>query len=444
MKAAITNNYILRLAAPIALAMFIPVINDLTNNFFIGHTGVRELAVIGLTSVFYLVFSMVGYGLSNGVQVKLSRHAANLDYTGISRIFTNGILLALLLSLLLMLLAIWLAPVIFELALHSKERVVLSIDYLYVRIWGLPFLMLTQLANAFFISIARSKYLLIGSLAATITNILLDYMLIFGHWGFPQMGLQGAAIASVGAEIGAATVMFSAFYLFRLYRQFPLHHYFLPDLKLITGILKISAPLIFQYVFSITGWLVFFFYVEQLGERELAASQLIRTVFRIVSIMAWACGATCNTMVSNIIGQGRKGEVVKLVHKICRISFLATSAICVVMVLGARYYLSIFTQDEALIELAIPCLRVVAVATLVMSLCTVVFNGVVGTGRTTVNMVIEVSCVCGYLLYCYLVIERMRSPLYIAWMAEFTYWISMLGLSYLYLRSGRWRIKQTA
>ncbi len=439
MKAAITNSYIIRLAAPISLAMLIPLINDLTNNFFLGQIGMRELAVNAVTSVFYLALSMVGFGLSNGIQVKLSRRAANLDYTGITRIFINGIMLTVLLALCLMILSLWMAPIIFSLAMHSTERVVLSIDYLYVRVWGLPFLMLTQLANAFYISIARSKYLMAGSLVATLLNVLLDYIFIFGHFGFPKMGLQGAALASVGAEMAGASVMFGAFYLFRLYRQFPLHEYIIPDLQLMRSMLRISGPLIFQFVFSISGWLVFFFYVEHLGERELAASHLVRSLFRIISVSTWAFGATCNTMVSNIIGQGRQSEVVKLVHKIAGISLIATGAICVIMVLSARFYLSLFTNDAELIELAVPSLRVVSVATLVMSLCTVVFNGVVGTARTVVNMFIEVTCVCFYLVYCYIVVERMRSPLYIAWTAEFVYWTSMLVISYAYLRSGRWR-----
>ncbi len=439
MKAAITNNYIIRLALPISLAMLIPLLNDLTNNFFLGRVGVRELAVNGVSGIFYLALSMVGYGLANGVQVKLSRRAANLDYNGITKIFINGAMLTMLLALCLMMLSLWLAPLIFGLSMHSNDHVVMSINYLYIRVWGLPFLMLTQLANAFYISIARSKFLMAGSLAATLTNVLLDYILIFGNFGFPRMGLEGAALASVGAEMIGAGVMYGAFYLYRLYRQFPIHEHFVPDLQLAKSMLKIAAPLIIQYFFSIGGWLVFFIFVEHLGERELAGSQIIRSLFRIVSISTWAFGATCNTMVSNIIGQGRQSEVVGLVHKIWKISLTATAAICLLMLVSARFYLSLFTSDQVLIDLTVPSLRVVAVATLVMSLGTVSFNAVIGTARTTVNLIIEVSCVCLYLIYCYIFIERMRCPLYMAWLSEFVYWTSMLVVSYIYLRSGRWR-----
>lgn len=441
MKVSVTNNNIIRLAVPISLAMIIPLINDLTNNYFLGKVGLRELAVNGVSSIFYLALTMVGYGLANGIQVQLSRRAANLDYKGITRIFVNGALLTILLALSLMMLSLWLAPIIFGLSLHNSDHVYMSINFLYVRVWGLPFLMLTQLANAFYIATGRSKYLMAGSLVTTLSNVFFDYAFIFGNYGMPRMGLEGAALASVCAEMLGFGMMYALFYLRRLYNQFPIHNHFVLDIKQCRRMLRIATPLIVQYFFSIGGWVIFFIFVEHLGERELAASQILRSLFRIVSVSTWAFAATCNSMVSNIIGQGRQRDVLGLVHKVAKISFLSTAVICMVMLLSARFYLSLFTDDMGLIEMALPSLRVVTVATLVMSLSTVVFNGVVGTGKTTANLIIEIASVFIYLVYCYIVIERMRSPLYVAWLSEFVYWTSLLIIGYAYLRWGRWRGK---
>jgi MATE family multidrug resistance protein len=440
-KVSVTNNNIIRLAVPISLAMIIPLINDLTNNYFLGKVGLRELAVNGVSSIFYLALTMVGYGLANGIQVQLSRRAANLDYKGITRIFVNGALLTILLALSLMMLSLWLAPIIFGLSLHNSDHVYMSINFLYVRVWGLPFLMLTQLANAFYIATGRSKYLMAGSLVTTLSNVFFDYAFIFGNYGMPRMGLEGAALASVCAEMLGFGMMYALFYLRRLYNQFPIHNHFVLDIKQCRRMLRIATPLIVQYFFSIGGWVIFFIFVEHLGERELAASQILRSLFRIVSVSTWAFAATCNSMVSNIIGQGRQRDVLGLVHKVAKISFLSTAVICMVMLLSARFYLSLFTDDMGLIEMALPSLRVVTVATLVMSLSTVVFNGVVGTGKTTANLIIEIASVFIYLVYCYIVIERMRSPLYVAWLSEFVYWTSLLIIGYAYLRWGRWRGK---
>jgi len=204
----------------------------------------------------------------------------------------------------------------------------------------------------------------------------------------------------------------------------------------------VSAPLIVQFIFSIGGWLIFFIYVEHLGKMSLAASQLLRNVFGIVGVGTWAMASTCNTMVSKIIGQGRQTEVMKLILRICKISLLYALVVGGLLVLFSNQFLSIYTGDKELIQFAIPSLRIIALATLVMAISTVVFNGVVGTGNTLFNLALEITCVGIYLFYCYYFINLKRSPLIVCWGSEFVYWITLLIGSSLYLRSGRWKGKK--
>jgi Na+-driven multidrug efflux pump len=100
-----------------------------------------------------------------------------------------------------------------------------------------------------------------------------------------------------------------------------------------------------------------------------------------------------------------------------------------------------YRDEPGLVALATPSLRVIVVAALIMSLSTVVFNGVVGTGNTLINLIIEIVCVGSYLVYCYIVIEKLRMPLHWAWGSEFVYWSTLLIICFLYLRSGRWKGK---
>jgi Na+-driven multidrug efflux pump len=195
-------------------------------------------------------------------------------------------------------------------------------------------------------------------------------------------------------------------------------------------------------MFSIGGWLVFFFFIEHLGGQALAASQVLRNIFGIVSVGTWALATTCNTMVSNLIGQDRQGEVMRIIKKVAGLSLAYAVVICGLVLLFTHAFLSVYTADEALIAFSIPSLRIIIVATLAMSLSTVVFNGVVGTGNTMVNLTMEVTCVGLYLVYCYFVIDKWQSPLYLCWGSEFVYWLSLLIGSVWYLKSGRWRGKE--
>jgi Na+-driven multidrug efflux pump len=214
------------------------------------------------------------------------------------------------------------------------------------------------------------------------------------------------------------------------------------DFALSRRTLKVATPLIVQFLFSIGGWQVFFIYIEHLGTKELAASQILRSIFGIVGIGTWAFATACNTMVSNVIGQGRQREVIWLVLKISKLSFIFALIICALLLAFSSQFLSLYRNDPELVSFAIPSLRVIVLATLIMSLATVVFNGVVGSGRTMVNLTMEICCVFAYLIYCYIVIERLRSPLWLCWGSEFVYWISLLLASFIYLRSGRWKGKR--
>jgi Na+-driven multidrug efflux pump len=146
-------------------------------------------------------------------------------------------------------------------------------------------------------------------------------------------------------------------------------------------------------------------------------------------------------MVSNVIGQGRQREVIPVIWKIGKLSLLYALIVCVPLLLFSGTFLSMYRDEPSMIALAIPSLRVIVLATLIMSLSTVMFNGVLGTGNTMMNLLIEVTCVCTYLVYCYYVIEVERMSLAWAWGSEFVYWTSLVLISFIYLKTGRWKGK---
>ncbi len=436
-----TNKQILQLAAPISLALLIPQISYFVNTVFIGQLGERELGVNGITGVFYLILAMIGYGLSSGMQIQMARRAGEGDKRGLAELMTNGAMLSVVFSLGLMLMTLWFVPVLFGYSLNDNDNFALSVSFVYIRVWGLPFLMLSQLFSAFFISIGRSRLLIYGSVVATVLNIIFDYLLIFGKLGFPMLGFKGAAFASVIAEVFYAVTMVVMFFGNKMHHQFPVFSFKHFDFSLSQRTLKVAAPLIVQFLFSIGGWLVFFIFIEHLGAQSLAASQVLRNIFGLVGVGTWALATTCNTMVSNIIGQGRRRDVPGVIWKICKLSLIYAIALCIIILAFSKQFLSIYSSDMSLITFAIPSLKVIILATLIMSLSTVVFNGVVGTGNTLVNLTIEITCVGCYLVYCYFVIYTWKSPLYLCWGSEFVYWTLLLIASTIYLKSGRWKGK---
>ena len=157
--------------------------------------------------------------------------------------------------------------------------------------------------------------------------------------------------------------------------------------------------------------------------------------------MYWAFGSTTNAMVSNIIGQGMEGRVHELIGRILKWSMGMALLVAIFLNLFPRAFLSIYGQDPAFTAAAIPVLRVVSVALIMMSFSVIWLNSVTGTGNTRINLWIEAITIFFYTIYVYLVLERWQGSLVIGWMSEWLYWGCMFSMSYFYMRSGKWKGK---
>jgi Na+-driven multidrug efflux pump len=146
-------------------------------------------------------------------------------------------------------------------------------------------------------------------------------------------------------------------------------------------------------------------------------------------------------MVSNIIGQGKKEEVNVLIRKIVRISMGLAGILAVLINLFPRLLLSIYGQDEGFMAAAIPVLRVVTIAMMLMSFSTVWLNAVTGTGNSRVTFIIEFKTIILYSVYVYIVLEKYFLSITYGWMSEWLYWLSLFFLSWFYMRSGKWKQK---
>src|SRR5687767_9928828 len=196
----VSNRQILKIALPISLAMLVPQLNFITNNIFLGHYSSEALAYAGITGVYYLIFAGIGFGLNNGLQALISRRAGENKPEEIGKLFSQGVRISLIIAAIGILLTYLIGPYLFAHTLEDEETREMVTHFLKIRIWGLPFLYIYQMRNALLVGTNQSKYLVGGTIAETVTNIVFDYALIYGELGMPRLGFNGAAIASILAE----------------------------------------------------------------------------------------------------------------------------------------------------------------------------------------------------------------------------------------------------
>ena len=433
---------ILGMALPISLAMLVPQINFITNNVFLGGLGEQELASAGITGVYYLIFAVIGNGLNNGLQSLIGRRAGQNLPKEIGKIFYNGIWVAIVIAIAGIALTYLLAPVILRSVIHSTSTANRVIDFLLIRIWGLPFLYLYVMRNALLVGTNQTKLLVWGTLSEALTNIVLDYGLIYGHFGLPALGFNGAAYASIIAEATGLLVIYVVIHYQQIHKQFSFYENKVIDSSMVKLILVQSAPLIAQYAISIITWEYFYVLVEHQGERALAISNTMRNIFGLFGIFCWAFASTTNTMVSNIIGQGKEEEVMPLIKRVAKMSFSLSFLLFLALNLWPALFLSFYGQGDAFIAEGVPVIRIVSLALLMMSFGTIWLNAVTGTGNTKVNLAIESITIVIYIVYVYLVLEYWHLSIVWGWGSEWVYWVSMFTMAFLYMKSGRWKGKK--
>src|SRR5688572_5697592 len=444
MELQLNTSYrqILGMALPISLALLVPQINFITNNIFLSQLGEKELASAGITGVYYLIFAVIGNGLNNGLQALIARRAGQNLPQEIGRLFFHGVWVALGIAALGIAITYAFAPAIMRAVIHDPYIASQVIDFLLIRIWGLPLLYLYVMRNAFLVGTNQTRFLVWGTLSEALVNIFLDYGLIYGHFGLPELGFNGAAYASIVAEGTGLLVIFFVIRIVGLHKTFGLFTKMNFDFSMVKLILVQSSPLILQYAISIISWEYFYILIEHHGARDLAISNTMRNIFGLTGIFSWAFASATNSMVSNIIGQGKSNEVIPLIRKIIKLSFAISLVVVIILNIWPEWFLSFYGQGDEFVSHGIPVIRIVSVALLMMSVGTVWLNAVTGTGNTIVNLRIELITIVIYSVYTYLVLEYWNLSITWGWGSEWVYWISMFSMAFVYMKSGKWRDKK--
>jgi multidrug resistance protein, MATE family len=441
LQVSITYRQILMIALPISLGILVPQLNFITNNIFLGRLSEQALAAGAITGVYYLIFGAIGFGLNNGLQALISRRAGENRPGEIGKLFIHGVGISMGIAIIGVVLTYTISPWVLRFSIHDEKLLRQSVSFLKIRIWGLPFLYVYQMRNALLVGTNQSKYLIAGTAAEAISNIFFDYSLIFGHFGFPKLGFNGAAIASIIAEFLGMTVVFAVIHYKGIGKRFSLFSSFKYDAPTASSILNQSSPLIFQHAISILSWTFFYILIEHHGQRDLSISNTMRNIFGLFGMFSWALAATCSSMVSNVMGQGLQHRVMELIWKIVKVSMGIALVVCLVLNLFPYVFLSVYGQSEDWLTHAIPVVRIVSSALVMMSFSVVCVSAVTGTGNTKVSLLIEFITIVMYCAYVWLVLEHLNLSVAVGWMSEWIYWGSMFTLSFIYLRSGRWKGK---
>ena len=437
-----TNKEIWRVTYPIFLGLLAQNVINVTDTAFLGRVDEVALGAAAMGGLLYICVYTIAFGFSVGSQILIARRNGEGNYRAVGPIMWQGTAFSFGMAICLLILMYFSAAPLIRLLITSDSIYGATYEFFTWRIWGFLFAFVNVMFRGLYIGITRTKVLTMNAVVMALVNVVLDYALVFGELGLPEMGVRGVALASVIAE--ASSLLF--FLLYTYYKvdlkKYGLNRFGQFDLSMVLRILRISCFTMVQYFLAMAIWFVFFMALERLGQRQLAVANIVRSVYVVLLIPVQALSTTANTLVSNLIGAGGSSGVVTLLHKISRMSFLIMVVCVGLCVVFPGSILSVYTNEEALLVESVSALYVVCGAMLIASLANVYFNGISGTGNTQAALVLEVFVQVFYALYIIIVGMVIQAPVDVCFTTEVIYYVLMLGSSLIYLKKAKWQNKK--
>ena len=439
-KSSVTNKEIWRIAYPIMLGNLAQTIITFTDTAFLGHLGTNELSASMMAGLYYFVFTTLAMGFAVGIQIFIARRFGEGNFSKIGVVFQHGALFVLGLGIFLFSILFFFSHKLLHIIIESENIYAAASEYLRFRQFGIFFVVFNFLFRSFYVGISSTKVITFSTLIMAVVNIFFDYSLIFGHFGLPEMGIGGAALASLMAEMTAFSFFWIYTYVKIPHEEYGMFRWHKWQPALMGDILKVAFPSMIQRLFSFGAWFIFFVMIEKMGETAIGVSSVVRSTYMILIIPGIAFAATANTLTSRIIGEGKSNEVMATLWKVVKNTLICSTVLVALTMFIPRLVLQIYTDDLALAEAAVPSVYVIGVATLLLAVAMVFFEAVSGTGNTTAAMALEFGVLIAYIVYVFLMTKT--STIAGVWTAEWLYNIAIGLISLVYIWKADWGRKR--
>lgn len=430
---------ILYVVYPILVSLLMEQMIGMTDTAFLGRVGEVELGAAAIAGIYYLSVFMMGFGFGVGAQILIARRNGERHYKEIGGILYQGVYFMLGLAMLAFLLSRSMAPVLLPAIVSSPRVCEAALSYIEWRVFGFFFSFVAVMFRAFFIGSTHTGTLTLNSVVMVFSNVIFNYVLVFGKLGFPKLGIAGAAIGSSLAELVSVI-----FFIIYTWRRVDLDKYGLRSPVRISfhelrRMLKVSFWTMVQNCLSLSTWFLFFLFVEHLGERALAVTNVIRNISGLSFMVVAAFASTCSSLVSNLIGAGHEELVMPTIRKHVCLAFAMVLPLVGLFAVFPRVILGLYTNIPDLIESSVPSLWVYCTTLLLIVPGNVYFQAVSGTGNTRTAFLLEAVTLVVYTLYIYITISLLRLDVAWCWTSEQVYGFCILLCCYIYMKRGRWK-----
>ncbi len=383
---------ILKIATPAIAGMSSQMVVSVVDTAMVGRLESSEiaLAAMGLGVLATWTLSSFFSSLGNGTHILVARRYGQGKFTEAGIVLNNSLFLSFLVGSLFGVLGFHYAFEAIDFFSSDTTVSFAAAEYIKYRSIGLPFFLMAVSYRGFFYGIGHTNMFMFSAIITYAFNIFFNYILIFGNFGFPRMGVAGAGLAaSIGMFAGFAFFVLVSF-LTDYRKQYKYYRLFAIGRKYLEPIVRISLPVSFQNILILFGFLVFVAITGIIGTLEQASTQVVITSLYISFMPCFGFGIATQTLVGNALGNNNAEEAYVFGVETAKLGTIFTFGVGLLFVLFPELVLMVITNNDSVIAVARPLLQLAGVAQVAYGSGIIIANALQAAGDTLYVMYLEI------------------------------------------------------
>lgn len=427
---------ILALALPIIAALTSQALLNVVDTAMVGHLGDAALAAVGLGSFVLFTCQAMILGLSVGVQAIAARRRGEgrLDETAVP--LNASLLLILLIGPVLTLALCLLAPWFFPLLNPDPAVIAGAVPYFQIRMLAGPLMAMNYAFRGYWNGIGQSRLYMTTLLIMHGSNVLLNYMFIYGHFGAPALGVAGSGLGTALSVLLGTAIYYGFGWRYALEGGFLRRR---PQRQDYRSLVRISIPAGLQHVSQSAGLVALYWIIGRIGTAELAAANVLVNLMMVVILPGMGLAMAAATLVGQSLGSGQPDEARRWARDAMRLGVLGLGLLGAPLVLAPDLILGLFLHNPDTVALARWPMRIAGLAVVLEGIKRVYMQVLMSAGDG--RRVMRVSVLTQWFLFtpaAYLIGPVWGLGLLGIWVGQEVYRLAQLGVFRHYWREGRW------
>lgn len=379
---------------PIVIQNLISSSLNLLDIIMIGQLGELSIGAVGLGNQLFFIFILLLFGTNSGGSIFISQFWGKKDLKSIHKTVGVSLTISLIASIIFSILSIIFPKNI--LGLFSKDIELITLGTSYMKIIGWSYI-LTACTFTFALAsraVEDSMLPMIASIISLITNTILNFILIFGMFGFPTLGVKGAAIATTVSRIVEFSIVFGKILFTNHPLKSKLKDYFSYSKSFANKILKKSFPVILNELFWSIGVSLYIAAYARAGTEAYASVQIAQTIDKVFSVLSFGIGSAASVMIGNLLGKNQINKAILYSRYLNILTVFIGIILAILIVITAPILANFYNVSDTVRTNAIYIMYVIAIyMVLRMSNTLQIIGTLRGGGDTTFTLIMELTSV---------------------------------------------------